>query len=102
MRQYLSVKYISQAKKTPTAAVNKGTQILANETNILKHLSQMSPVLLENIHHAAAICSDDLILELLKEIPPGKTQIFYFLRNLASEYQFEKIMELTRTKVNEL
>ncbi|GAX38034.1 ATP-binding protein [Nodularia sp. NIES-3585] len=96
--QHLGVKYIHHAEITQTVGVNPETQILANETEILQHLSQMSPVWLENIHHAAAICSDDLILELLQETPADKSQLFRFFRNLASEYQFEKIMELTGTK----
>ncbi|MEA5513457.1 ATP-binding protein [Nodularia sp. UHCC 0506] len=98
VRQYLSVKYISQAEITKTAGVDPEQQILLNETEIIRHLSQMPPIWLKNINQAAAICSDDLILELLQELPPDKSQVFRLFRDLASEYQFEKIMELTRTK----
>ncbi|WP_414548299.1 ATP-binding protein [Anabaena sp. CCY 0017] len=98
VKQHLSVKYISQGEITKTADVHQERQILSQAPEILRELSQMSPTWLENIHHAAAICSDDLIFELLQEVPPAKSQLFQLFRDLASEYQFEKIMELTRTK----
>ncbi len=98
VRRHLSVKYISQAEISKDVDADPENQRLPNETDILRHLSQMSPDWLQNIHYAAAICSDDLILELLQEIPPAKSQLFQLFRDLASEYQFEKIMALTRTK----
>ena len=98
VKQHLSVKYISQGEITKTADVHQERQILSPAPEILSELSQMSPTWLENIHHAAAICSDDLIFELLQEVSPAKSQLFQLFRDLASEYQFEKIVELTGKK----
>ncbi|RCJ37927.1 hypothetical protein A6770_14175 [Nostoc minutum NIES-26] len=95
--QYLGVKYISKVETTNTVTVNQETQIIASKTDILRDLSQMSPEWLGRVRHAAASCSDDLILELIQHIPPDKSQIFRVLKDLANNYQFEKIMELTRT-----
>ncbi|WP_414563226.1 MULTISPECIES: ATP-binding protein [unclassified Anabaena] len=98
LHQHLGVKYISQIETPKIATLNLETHILPNEMEIMQHLLHMSPELLENIHHAAASCSDDLILELLHQMPPDKSQVFRFFSDLARKYQFEKIMELTRTK----
>lgn len=99
LSEHLGVKYINQAEITNQAVVGQTAQMFASETELLGVLSRMSPEWLGKMHHAAASCSDDLILELIKQIPPNKSQIFQFLRYLANNYQFEKIMELTRTNV---
>ncbi|MGV0103873.1 hypothetical protein NSTCB13_02512 [Nostoc sp. DSM 114160] len=59
----------------------------------------MPPEWLQQVHYAAASCSDELILELLKQIPSDNAQVFQVLRDLANNYQFEKIMELTTTNL---
>ncbi|MDZ8189839.1 MAG: ATP-binding protein [Nostoc sp. ChiSLP02] len=99
LSEHLGVKYNSPIQTTNTAAVEQTTQMFASVAELLSHLSQMPPEWLQQIHYAAASCSDDLILELLKQIPADKSQIFHILRDLANNYQFEKIMELTRTKI---
>ncbi|MCG6133085.1 MAG: ATP-binding protein [Nostoc sp. LLA-1] len=98
LHQHLGVKYISQIESAKIAAINPEIHILPSEMEIMRHLSHMSPELRENIHYAAASCSDDLILELLHQMPPDKSQVFRFFSDLARKYQFEKIMELTSTK----
>jgi signal transduction histidine kinase/DNA-binding response OmpR family regulator len=94
--EHLGVKYISPVETVNTAA-SQETEIFPSEAELIWHLSQMPPQWLRNIRHAAASCSDDMILELLEQIPPEKSQIFRLFRDLANNYQFEKIMELTRT-----
>jgi hypothetical protein len=59
----------------------------------------MSPDWLQNIYYAAASCSDELILELLKQVPSDNGQLFKVIKDLANNYQFEKIMELTKTNI---
>jgi PAS domain S-box-containing protein len=94
--EHLGVKYINQVETASTASINQPTQIFLHDAELLCHLSRISPELLEKIHHAAASCSDDMILELIQQIPAHENQIFQFLRDLAHDYQFEKIMELTQ------
>ncbi|QSJ20659.1 response regulator [Nostoc sp. UHCC 0702] len=94
--QYLGVKYISQVETATTASVNSEIETMPNEADILRLLLQMSPEWLKKLRHAAASCSDDLILELLQEIPSDQSLIFRVVKDLANNYQFEKIMELTR------
>ncbi|MEH2421691.1 MAG: hypothetical protein V7K48_12450 [Nostoc sp.] len=73
--------------------------MLVSVAQLLSHLSQILSKWFQQIHYAVASCSDELILELLKQIPSDNGQVFQVLRDLANNYQFEKIMELTRTNV---
>ncbi|MEH1864247.1 MAG: ATP-binding protein [Nostoc sp.] len=99
LSQHLGVKYTNQVEKPNTAVAEQATQIFVSFAELLSHLSQMPPEWLQKIHYAAASCSDELILELVKQIPSDNVQISQVLRDLANNYQFEKIMELTRTNV---
>ncbi|QLE44161.1 response regulator [Nostoc sp. C052] len=99
LSQHLGLKYTNQVETTNTVFVDQSTQMFVSAAELLRHLSQMSPEWLQQIHYAAASCSDELILELLKQIPSDNGQVFQVLRDLANNYQFEKIMELTRTNV---
>ncbi|MEH1941532.1 MAG: ATP-binding protein [Nostoc sp.] len=99
LSQHLGVNYTNQVEITNTAVVEQPTQMFVSVAELLSHLSQMSPEWLQKIHYAAASCSDELILELIKQIPSDNGQVFQVLRDLANNYQFEKIMELTRTNI---
>ncbi len=99
LSQHLGVKYTNQVEKPNTVVAEQATQIFVSFAELLSHLSQMSPEWLQNIHDAAASCSDELILELIKQISSDNVQVSQVLRDLANNYQFEKIMELTRTNV---
>ncbi len=98
LSQHLGVKY-DKVETTNTGTVDQPTQMFVNVAELLSRLSQMSPEWLQQIHYAAASCSDELILELLKQIPADDGQLFQVLRDLANNYQFEKIMELTITNI---
>ncbi|MEH1922183.1 ATP-binding protein [Nostoc sp.] len=99
LSQHLGLKYTNQVESTNTVFMDQSTQVFVSAAELLRHLSQMSPEWLQQIHYAAASCSDELILELLKQIPSDNDQVFQVLRDLANNYQFEKIMELTRSNV---
>ncbi|MDM9582555.1 ATP-binding protein [Nostoc sp. GT001] len=99
LSKHLGLKYTNQLETTNTVVVDQATQIFVSVAELLGHLSQMSPEWLQQIHYAAASCSDELILELLKQIPSDNAQVFQVLRDLANNYQFEKIMELTTTNL---
>ena len=99
LSQHLGVKYTNQVETTNTTVVDQSTQIFVSVAELKSRLSQMSPEWLQHIYYAAASCSDELILELLKQIPSENGQVFKVLRDLANNYQFEKIMELTKRNV---
>lgn len=97
VREHLGVKYISQVKIANQQAICQETQTLSSEADLRQQFSQMSCEWRENIRHAAASCSDDMIFDLLQQIPPDKSQLFGVFRDLANNYRFEKIIELTST-----
>ncbi|MCC5608639.1 response regulator [Nostoc sp. CHAB 5834] len=99
LSQHLGLKYTKQVENTNTTVVDQPTPMFISVSELLSHLSEMSPEWLQHIYYAAASCSDELILELLKQIPSDNSQVFKVLRDLANNYQFEKIMELTKTNV---
>jgi PAS domain S-box-containing protein len=99
LSQHLGVKYANQVETRNTTVIDQPTQMFVNVAELLSNLSQMPPEWLQQIHYAAASCSDELILELLKQIPSDNSQVFQVLRDLANNYQFEKIMQLTITNI---
>ncbi|WP_104910050.1 ATP-binding protein [Nostoc sp. 'Lobaria pulmonaria (5183) cyanobiont'] len=99
LSKHLGLKYTNQVETTNTVVVDQATQIFVSVAELLGDLSKMSPEWLQQVHYAAASCSDELILELLKQITSDNAQVFQVLRDLANNYQFEKIMELTTTNL---
>jgi signal transduction histidine kinase/CheY-like chemotaxis protein len=97
INEHLGVKYINEVETANITTDCQQTQTLPSDADLLRHLSQMPPEWLGHVRHAAASCSDGMILELLGQIPADQSQLLRLFRDLANNYQFEKIMELTRT-----
>lgn len=55
----------------------------------------------EKLHQGAAEADEELILQLLEEIPPQHVAMANALRNLVDEFLFEQIMELTQSQLIE-
>ncbi|MBF2008208.1 MAG: response regulator [Chlorogloeopsis fritschii C42_A2020_084] len=100
LNQYLGVKYLYQAEN---CQIIQEKQINTEESlisaDLVALLSTMSPEWLIKVHQAAAQCSDDLILELLKQLPPEKSLLVNWLKDLAQNFQFNKIIELTNINI---
>jgi two-component system sensor histidine kinase/response regulator len=95
LSEYLGVKYIYQEERYQlTNAKQQGTKSMLTFTDLVPLLSEMSPEWLKNVYNAAAQCSDDLILELIEQIPSEGAVLRNFIRDLAHNFQFDKIMEL--------
>jgi CheY-like chemotaxis protein len=99
LSQHLGVKYTNQVENLNIAVTDQATQTNVSVAELLSLLSQMPSDLVQKIHYAAASCSDELILELIQQIPADNVQVSQVIRDLANNYQFEKIMELTRKNV---
>ncbi|MBW4671511.1 MAG: PAS domain S-box protein [Cyanomargarita calcarea GSE-NOS-MK-12-04C] len=93
---YLGVKYLYQEDNNGIEQQTRNTteQILTT-TDVLALLSQMSAEWRSQLHYAAAQCSDDLILQLIEQIPSENAILASFFRDLAENFQFEQIMDLT-------
>ncbi|MEH2197368.1 PAS domain S-box protein [Nostoc sp.] len=96
LSEYLGVEYIYQEDKYQiTNSKQRLTESILNLADLVPMLSEMSPEWVNQLYTAAAQCSDHLILELIEQIPSENAALQNFINNLAHEFQFEKIMELT-------
>ncbi len=91
LRYYLGLEYIYQENDHYKSTENQTTP---EEISVL--LSQMPLKWLQELNHAAAQGSDDTISGLLKQIPETKALLAEFLIDLNHNFQFEKIIELTK------
>ncbi|MDM9383032.1 ATP-binding protein [Chlorogloeopsis sp. ULAP01] len=96
LSKYLGVQYTDKFTNQKTEAIANQMQPTLTYAEVASQLLQFSPQWIAQIHHAAASCSDELILDLLKQVPQDKAPLVQILSDLANNYQFEKIMELTR------
>jgi two-component system sensor histidine kinase/response regulator len=56
----------------------------------------MSTNWVEQLNYAACECNDDVILELIAQIPAENASLANVLKDLANNFEFQKIMELTQ------
>ncbi|MBW4433323.1 MAG: PAS domain S-box protein [Pelatocladus maniniholoensis HA4357-MV3] len=95
LAQYLGVKYLFHEENQEEISQNQtNTETILNSLDMVALLSEMSNEWLTQVHYAAAQCSDDLIIKLVKQIPSSKSLLSNFLTDLAENFRFEKIMEL--------
>ncbi|MEH2290655.1 PAS domain S-box protein [Nostoc sp.] len=96
LSEYLGVQYIYQEESYQlTNLQQQRPKSILTLTDLVNLLSEMPPEWVKQLYTAAAQCSDDLILELIEQIPSKNAVLQNFIKNLAHDFQFEKIMELT-------
>ncbi|MFN6479402.1 PAS domain S-box protein [Nostoc sp. DedQUE07] len=96
LSEYLGVQYIYQEESYQLTNLKQPRpKSILTLTDLVNLLSEMSPEWVKQLYTAAAQCSDDLILELIEQIPSENAVLQNFIKNLAHDFQFEKIMELT-------
>ncbi|MEH2425554.1 MAG: PAS domain S-box protein [Nostoc sp.] len=96
LSEYLGVQYIYQEESYQIANANQQEiESMLTLTDLVTLLSEMSPEWVKQVYTAAAQCSDDLILELIEQIPSENAALRNFIKNFAHDFQFDKIMELT-------
>ena len=96
IRQYLNVKYDYEQESGGIQAQSKQVDQILSETDYLRLLSQMSPEWLAKVYEAASECCDDIILELIEEIPAEQAALAHALTDLIENFQFKKIIKLTQ------
>lgn len=97
LSQYLGVNYLYQDDLHHTCNIkHKSLEKVSTKDELLMLLSKMSPEWLKKIYQAAAQGSDELILDLIKQMPSDSNVIKDYFSCLANNFQFEKIMELTK------
>jgi PAS domain S-box-containing protein len=99
LSEYLELKYVYSQDSHQISNQKQQEEPIFNSTDLVILLSQMSSEWLTKIYNAAAQCSDYLILELIEQIPSENAVLNNYLMDLTHNFQFEKIMELTRASI---
>ncbi|MEM9922315.1 MAG: PAS domain S-box protein [Cyanobacteria bacterium P01_D01_bin.50] len=93
LNQHLGVQYLYQEENSsPQQSTNKSTNIYTSAA-LRDLLPQMPTQWVAQIRQAAAQCSDNLIFQLLEQIPSENTQLTQSLKYFAENFQFDKILE---------
>jgi two-component system sensor histidine kinase/response regulator len=98
VNQHLGVVYVCE-ENAPQAEQSKKTQTILTAADFQRYFSQMPAEWVLQLHKAAAICSDDIVLELVAQIPQekeGNASLIAALTDLVDNFLFEKIIELTQ------
>ena len=88
---HLGVRYIYQEKAVATLQEEQKT---LTKLDLKHYLDQMPAEWVQEVYNAACFCSDDLILDLVNQIPEESSPLAMTLIDLANNFQFEKITEL--------
>ncbi|MCT7965387.1 PAS domain S-box protein [Laspinema sp. D1] len=93
---HLNVNYIYDPDISPYHRLNSEREAGEISSDQLKsYLERMPTQWIEKIYDAAAQCSDDMIIELIEEMPPDFEPAGRALSQLAENFQFHQIMHLT-------
>jgi len=88
--QHLGVKYIYEEEE-----INELLVPVKNDS-VISCLQMMPKQWIANLYHAAAQGSDNLIGELIQQIPQEMSVLNSTLNDLVDNFQFEQIMQLTQ------
>ncbi len=90
---HLGVKYLYQEQNSSIQESNTKSTDIYTSADLANLLSQMPPQWVAQIRQAAAQCSDNLIFELLEQIPSENTQLTQTLKYFAENFQFDQILD---------
>jgi two-component system sensor histidine kinase/response regulator len=93
--EHLGIEYIYEGDDASSQESNKIPEKICTTSDIIQYLSQMPENWVVEVRHAASQGTEDAILELLEQIPVELALLARALEDLANEFQFEAIMELT-------
>lgn len=88
--QHLGVKYLYEEE-----TINELLIPVKNDS-VISCLQMMPKQWIANLYHAAAQGSDNLIGELIQQIPQEMSVLNSTLNDLVDNFQFEQIMQLTQ------
>jgi len=97
MSKYLGVAYVYEEPALKAEDPSQKTQGILTSAEFKHYFSQMPAQWLVELHNGAAICSDDIVLELIAQIPQEYAQLAQALTDLVENFQFEQLIELTET-----
>ncbi|MTJ10211.1 PAS domain S-box protein [Anabaena sp. UHCC 0204] len=94
--EHLGVEYVYEnvSPDIASAPVQK-----MSEAEVIAMLLTMPRAWLTQLNQAAAQCNDDKVLKLINQIAPENNSFANFIKDLALDFQFKKIMELMPEKL---
>ncbi|MGK7877190.1 MAG: PAS domain S-box protein [Xenococcaceae cyanobacterium] len=99
MAQHLGVRYIYEEPESNAQSHRARERAKSPLDQPLDfHLSQMPSEWIQQLQQAAAECSDDLILELIEQIPEENAPLAIALKDLAENFLFDKLIEVTQLR----
>ncbi len=98
IKQHLKVKYIYQDATSHNEDAHHPHTV--SDAQVVKMLSKQPNEWIVQVYKVAASCSDNLIFDLLEQMPIPHIGLNNFLQDLARSYNFEKIMELATLALN--
>lgn len=90
--QHLGVRYIYDDSSFYMTSQTDSSS--SNFEHFKSQITLMPSEWMVQLHQAACECSDDWILELVEQIPPEPTELKSYLKNLATNFLFDQIIEL--------
>jgi PAS domain S-box-containing protein len=93
--QHLGAAYIYEEESSQKSGFGQKAERILSSADLSEHLAKMSPEWVAEVYSAASQGSDDIILELLERVPPENALLAEILADLANNFQFDKILNLT-------
>ncbi|NEP15126.1 MAG: CHASE2 domain-containing protein [Symploca sp. SIO2C1] len=100
--QYLEVRYLYDNMSQFTTTSGKIDQITSNlkgASFFQKELSAMPSIWLIDLHQAALILDEELILKLIEQLPENKAPLAEALINLVNDFRFDLMYEYTQSVI---
>ena len=95
LAEHLGVRYLYQENTANSIAIKQPTEPANIDSLTPNSLKVMPKEWIAKLYDAASMCRDDLILELINQIPQTDTDMAKALGELNYNFQFEEIMHLT-------
>ncbi len=103
LSEYLGLQYIyadSNPDTTTPADLNLSTDQSSDHSKpsvlLTPNLTQLSPTWLNELELAAVCGNDGTVMQLLEQLPSESTQFKTHIKELASQYQFERIIQIVQ------
>ncbi len=93
--EHLGIEYIYEGDDGLSQESNKTPEKICTTSDIIEYLSKMPEDWVLQVRYGASQGTEDAILELLDRVPVELAPLARALEDLANEFQFETIVELT-------
>jgi CheY-like chemotaxis protein len=94
MEKYLGIQYIYAESDQDSVAGHQLGQDAQTDGLISESLSVMPREWIDKLHHAAELCDDEEVSDLIEQIPSEYTSLIAHLNDIVQDFQFQLIVQL--------